>query len=255
MDNRLLTKLLDVPALLAQSQTLEEGLSDLARMTAQFLKAGRCSVMLLTAGDDETVPSLHVCSHFGDLPDDAYRHAVPLDQGIAGYVLRTRQPLLIEDISRSAFSDSAWQSPATNPSLLSSPIQVATEVIGVINLSKPLDRGCFSRNDLQLLKVFSFVVGQAIQVFQLQKLAESHLLQMAEVLRRREAGGPGIHPISPDPFRLTKMVAKSFYRELSAAGFGQNDIIAIASEVLSQLNESITKHRIRMDRERARSDT
>lgn len=256
MDSHFFDSLLNAATLLSQRRTLEEGLRDLARMTAHVLEAQRCSVMLVDEADEETGSSLRVCSHFGDLPLAAYHQFMPLDRGVAGYVLSTKQPLLIEDIHQSQFAGTTRRDPGGSPSLVSSPIQVATEVIGVINLSGPLGRTCFSTKDLDLLKVFSLVVGQSIHVFQLQKLAESRLLQMAEILRQRErTRGPGVHPISPDPFRLTKMVAKSFYLELSAAGFGQNDIISVASEVLAQLNETIEKHRARMKREGARGDT
>lgn len=261
MDNPWFDTLLDAATLLAHRGTLEEGLRDLAQMTARSLAAARCSVMLVherdgeeeEEGDGVAGPQLRVCSHFGDLPPDAYQQGMPLDQGVAGHVLRTGQPLLIEDIHQSQFAACARQDPGASPCLLSSPIAVGAEVIGVINLSGPRGRSCFSPRDLDLLQVFSLVVGQSIQVFQLQRLAESRLLQMAEILRQREkARGRGVHPISPDPLRLTKIVAKNFYRELSTAGFGPNDIIAVASEVLTLLNDNITKHRSRMERERVR---
>jgi len=259
LDNPWFDTLLDAATLLAHPGTLEEGLRDLAQMTARSLAASRCSVMLVHEKDGEgedAGPRLRVCSHFGDLPPDAYQHGAPLDQGVASHVLRTGQPLLIKDIHQSPFAASARQDPGASPCLLAAPIEVGGEVIGVINLSGALKRTGFGVEDLDLIKVFSLVIGQAIHVFQLQKLAESHLLQMAEILRQREAkAGRGVHPISPDPSRLTKMVAKNFYRELSAAGFGPNDIIAVASEVLTQLNESIAKHRTRRERERSRAQT
>ena len=255
LNNQFLTKLLNVPVLLDHPQSLEEGLRDLARTTAQILNAKRCSVMLFDPGDEEVPAGLRVCSHFGDLPAAAYAHTMPLDEGIAGYVFRSGEPVLIEDVYRSGFAANAHQEPTTSPSLLASPIKIANEVIGVINLSRPLNRARFSKHDLELLEIFSLVVGLAIQVFQLQKLAESHLLQMAEVLRRREETQTTPQPISPDPSRLTKMVAKNFYRELSAAGFGQKDIIAVATQVLAQLSDNISKHRTRMEREQARGET
>jgi len=259
LDNPWFDTLLDAATLLAHRGTLEEGLRDLAQLTADSLAAARCSVMLVherdgeEEGDGAAGPQLRVCSHFGDLPPDAYHMGAPQDQGVASHVLHTGRPLLIEDIHQSQFAASARQDPGASACLLSSPIAVGAEVIGVINLSGPRGRSCFSPRDLDLLQVFSLVVGQSIQVFQLQRLAESRLLQMAELLRQREkARGRGVHPISPDPLRLTKMVAKNFYRELSTAGFGQNDIIAVASEVLTLLNDNITKHRSRMERERDR---
>lgn len=246
MDHRFVAELIDVSTLIQQEQTLEDGLRDLARMTAQSLGANRCSVMLMTKEDDARKIKLY--SHYGDMPEDAYADAVPLDQGIAGYVASTGESLIIEDIACSRFAPLARNVAHKCPSLMSAPIRVAQVIIGAINLSEPMSGLPFTGRDGELLDVLALFVGKSIQVFQLQKLAESRVLQMAEVLRRREDSGPETAPICPDPARIAKLVAKNFYRELAAAGFGPNAIIAVSSQVLSELNENLQRHRSRRAR-------
>ena len=73
------------------------------------------------------------------------------------------------------------------------------------------------------------------------------LLQMAALLERREQEGGAKQPISPDPAKLAKIVAKGFYRELALAGFGPEAIISVASEVLGLLNENLGRHRSRIE--------
>ena len=248
MEHRFVDQLIDLETLIEREQTLEDGLHDLARMTAHSLNASRCSVMLLIEDEEET--RLRVCSHIGDLPADAYANAVPLDAGIAGHVASTGQALLVEDIVHSPYARLARQDPGRGPSLMSAPIKVADRVIGVINVSEHRDAAPFGDRDLSLLEVLSLFVGKSIQAFQLQRLAESRVLQMAEVLRQRESAGGESKRICPDPSRLAKLVAKNLYRELAAAGFGPSAIIAVSSQVLSELNDNLKRHRQRLDRRR-----
>lgn len=252
MDQRFITQLIEISTLIQSEETLEDGLKNLARMTAQSIGAHRCSVMLLQEEDGER--KLRVCSHFGDLPQEAYAQPVALDRGIAGHVASTGEALLIDDIADSPLAKLARRAGEIPPSLMSAPIRVAEQTIGVINVSEPSGGGKFALRDLDLLLVFALFVGKSIQVFELQKLATSRVLQMAQVLDLRESQGSGQQAICPDPVRLAKLVAKNFYRELAAAGFGPNAIIAVSSEVLSELNENLVRHRSRLKRQQGGSE-
>jgi signal transduction protein with GAF and PtsI domain len=251
LDERFIAQLIDIGTLIERRQTLEEGLRDLAALTAQSLGAARCSVMLLMEADDPGGPRLRVYSHFGNLPKEAYASPVDMESSIAGGVAMTGEPLLTNHVGDSSLADLADQGEAGGDSLMSAPIVVAGHTIGVMNVSQPTGGRSFTEQDLDLFKVFSMFVAKSIHVFQLQKLSESRVLQMSQVLQQRDRGQGAKRPISPDPQRLAKMVAKNFYRELSLAGFGPNAIIAVASEVLGQLNETISKHRSRMERRRS----
>ena len=52
--------------------------------------------------------------------------------------------------------------------------------------------------------------------------------------------------IHPNPTLLAKLVAKSFFRELTKSGFGPNQIIEIATEVLNLLHNTLNKHKQRL---------
>jgi GAF domain-containing protein len=247
LNTRFVAQLIDLSSLIQQHGTLEDGIRQIAELAAQTLGVGRCSVMLTTRADGAQTPQLRVVSHFGDLPSAAYETSFSLHSGLAGLTVSSGDVLLVNNIETSAFASLARNGADARGNLMCAPIRVADRIIGVINVSQPEPDRPFDEQDLELLKVFSLFLGQAIHVFQLQRLSESRLLQMAEVLNTRsEQASTG--PISPDPSRLAKVVAKNFYRELSLAGFGANAIITVASEVLGLLNENLAKHRSRLKR-------
>jgi GAF domain-containing protein len=247
MDQCFVAQLIEAGALIEQRPTLEDGLRDLAELAARSLGAGRCSVMLRSQAEGSGSAALKVCSHYGDLPEAAYREVVSIDSSISGRVLSGGQPLLINDVKRSALAALARQGDETGDSMMSAPIAVSEWAIGVINVSQPSGGRHFTKQDLGLLKVFAAFIGKSIQVFHLQKLSESRLMQMAALLERREQEGGPKQPISPDPAKLAKIVAKGFYRELALAGFGPEAIIAVATEVLGLLNENLSRHRSRIE--------
>jgi GAF domain-containing protein len=251
LDSDYLIKLVGSPQLLEHHRTLEDGLSELARRSADLLRVQRCSIMLLAPTDEGEEPRLQIYSHHGDLPGSALHDAVPLRQGIAGHVLSTGEPLFLEDVRESEFAHLARGEGHLSPSLLCAPIRISGDPVGVINVSDPLPGQRLRRDDLELLEVFAMIVGQSIHTYQLQRIVESRVLQMAALQEQREQSGSAARPISPDPARLAKLVAKNFFRELTNAGFGPNAVIAVASEVLSMLNETLARHKERRERESA----
>jgi len=244
-----LIELIGSSHLLEQHKTLEEGLGELARLSANLLKVQRCSVMLLTPAEEEDEPGLRVYSCHGGLPAAALRYSMPLSQGISGHVVRTGKPLFLADVGESKLANLARSEGYMDPSLICAPIRVADDLIGVINISDPQPGRRLTHDDLKLVEVFAMFIGQSIHTFQLQRLVESRVLQMAVLQEQRERSGEFGKPISPDPARLAKLVAKNFFRELTNAGFGPNAVISVASEVLSMLNGTLAKHKERRERE------
>ncbi len=236
--------------IIEQRRSLEEGLTELAQEAAGMLRVGRCSITLLTDSENSATPKLQVFSYYGSLPDAALQARQPADQGIAGAVIQRREPLLIRDIRKSEFADAARQPDDNhNTSFICAPLFVSEQVVGVISASEPAKGKPFTEQDLGILKVFAAFIGKSIHVFQLQKLSTSHLLQMIVAADQREQIQAGNHPIAPDPARLAKLIAKTWYRELAEAGFGTQDIISVTSEVLSLLNDNLDRHRKRLEQE------
>jgi GAF domain-containing protein len=249
MKSDYLNELIGASRLLEHHKNLEEGLGELAGLSAGVLKVQRCSVMLLSPGDDGEEPKLRVYSHYGPIPSAALQDPMPLDDGIAGHVLRTAKSLFLADVGASGLASLARRAGHSAPSLICAPIRIADDPIGVINISDPQPGRELTRDDLELVEVFAMFIGQAIHTFQLQRLVESRVLQMALLQEERQRSSAPGKPISPDPARLAKLVAKNFFRELTEAGFGPNAVIAVASEVLSLLNGTLARHKERRERE------
>lgn len=244
VDTQFLGKLIDSSQLIEQHANLEEGMTDLARMIAELVGTDRCSIMLLSEpleGCQE--PQLRIFAYFGPMPSEALRASINVSKSIAGHVLKTGEPLLVTDIAQSPFAPLARYPDGGNPSLISVPIEVASHPVGVMNVKGPSAGPGLTQRDLELIRIFALFVGKSIQTFQLQKLAESRILQMAILRERQDSDGSATSkPIAPNPAKIAKLVAKSLYRELTGAGFGPNDVIAVTSEVLSLLHQHFKHH-------------
>jgi GAF domain-containing protein len=237
-------KIVDITSVLEEQPNLEEGLREVAALTAQMLKTRRCSIMLLAETDvpESQGACLKVFTHYGNLPASAYAEATPLNQGIAGYVAATGTPLLIEDITKSEFASAARYPDAENKSLMSAPIFSGEQAIGTINVSSLIEKACFDGSDLEVLQLFALFVGKSIHIAQLQTILRSRFIQMAVLSDFAERQVTASVALNPNPTKLAKIVAKSFFRELMQAGFSANQIIEIATEVLNLLQNSLSKY-------------
>ena len=243
-------KLLDVCNLLETSSKLEDSLQEIASVSADTLQAKRCSIMLISKVEDQTKEEsyIQVLNHYGNLPNSAYEEVTKLNHGIAGYVALTGQAILTEDIRKSAFADAARYPQTENPSLISVPIMMAKEIIGVINVSGKINKACFDEEDLKLLKLFAHYASKSFHVAQLQAMLKSRFVEIAVVRELEEKQAEESISVNPDPTRFSKLVAKSFFRELTRAGLGPNQIITIATEVLNLLQNTLDKHKQRINK-------
>ncbi|MEA5509246.1 GAF domain-containing protein [Crocosphaera sp. UHCC 0190] len=254
-DPNFIFRLVGISNLLEEPNNFEDSLQEVANLTAQILKTRRCSIMLLA--DDEDISrldsSLRVFIHYGNLPPSAYQEITPLNEGIAGYVAATGKALLIEDIQQSQFASVArFLYDDDNKSLISAPIILSKRVVGVINVSSPLTRKSFNQEDLKLMETFALFVGKSLQISQLQTILRSKFVELAVVRDLVEQEIPETMTIHPNPSKLAKIVAKSFFKELTQAGFTVNQIISIATEVLNLLQEHLarlTRHKKRLERD------
>ena len=248
---RSILQFINAANLLEKQDNLEDSLREVASLTAQILKTRRCSVMLLSEPDelDRGEPYLQVFAHHGNLPQEAYGKVTRLNEGIAGYVAATAKSLLIEDITQSQFASAARYPEKDNRSLMSAPILLGKQVIGTLNVSHPMDKTSFEGEDLEILEVFALFVGKSIHIAQLQGIMRSQFVEMAVVRDLEERNVSESMVIHPNPTKVAKIVAKSFFRELTKAGFGPNQIIEIATEVLNLLQKNLNKFKKRITRD------
>lgn len=242
-----LSKLGDLSDFLEHPGTLEENLAELAAMTARILNAESCSIMLLGEADEEA--RLRVAASFGPLPEAAFQEAAKVGEGIAGHVVRTGQALLVDDIDQSPFAAQARHPRDPRKSMLVSPIPINRRIIGVVNATQPTHERPFGPDDLNLLNIVALFVGKSIQVIQLQNVLGSRLAQIALAQEEgSQASGGVFGDAVQNPDQMAKIVAKSFYAEMTRAGFSPNHIINAASEIISLLSKSLQKHRSRITR-------
>lgn len=127
--------------------------------------------------------------------------------------------------------------------VVATPILVGKETAGALLAALPEERSETS-GGLLLLQVLALLVGCSLEGARLQLLLQSRLLHL---------GVPGGHSRSPgapcpDPDKLARLVAKSFYQEMTRAGFTPENIIDAATEILSQLGKRVKRHSRRRTR-------
>lgn len=227
---------------------LDDNLQQLAKTAAHILNAENSSIMLIKEGDEGAV-QLTVRANFGDLPNQAYQESIKAGEGISGSVFTEGKSLLIEDIQKSSFSSIAKRSKDPRKSMISSPILVNGQIIGVININGPKFKRPFNLDDLNLLDIVALFVGKSIQVIQLQSVLNSRFAQIALAQETDKTIGHVLISAAQNPDQMAKIVAKSFYREMAKAGFGPNQIISAASEIISQLSSNLNKHTKRLKKD------
>ncbi len=242
-----LLQLHDLASFLDTQGNLELSLGQLAEMAAKILNAEHCSIMLLDEEEKDEL-KLRVFGNFGGLPDAAFKQITKKGEGISGHVLATGQPLLVEDIEKSEFATVARRLSAGSKSLISAPIVLRRNIVGVINVSDPKSKRPFNLDDLHLLDVVALFVGKSVQVAQLQSILNSRFAQIALAQEANNAIGDAMAFVSDNPNQLAKILAKSFFKEMSKAGFSSTQIIHAASEIINQLNSNLSKHSKRLER-------
>jgi diguanylate cyclase (GGDEF)-like protein len=175
LSNRLqeISTLLDAGRAVNSALDLEQVLDAILRGAVELLPAAAGSIMLLdTAEGAETLRV--VATHGSAAPLGA---VLPVGDGIAGHVARTREPLLIQgSASPSVFPGYQPRSDAAT-SALCIPLIERGELLGVLNVTAPEGRE-FSEYDLRAVSLFAEHAAAAIAK---AHLYEAHRQQAAEL--------------------------------------------------------------------------
>jgi len=104
----------------------------------------------------------------------------------------------------------------------------------VINAANGAGAPAFDDAALALLETTALFVGQALQLRQLRHLLGSRFAQQA-VQGEKEEGRLAYR----NPDEVARILARSFFRELTRAGFGSAQVVAAATELIGQLNRDL----------------
>lgn len=224
----------------------ERAFSGLMDTVADIFSAGRVSLMLVDSvgslGQKLRLVALH-----GELPETAWNERSEESQSIAAQVLASRQSLVVNDINVSAMKVMRRHSdePA---SFMACPIPVSGIYAGVLNISKRENGQPFSEQDLAIAEFAAILVGRAIELGRLQGMLNSSFAKMALVLEEVSNSRSFMDLSVQEPQRMAKILAKTFYREMSRCGLSANQIIHVASEIISEMTNSMVRHQRRQKR-------
>ncbi|WP_207061017.1 GAF domain-containing protein [Motiliproteus sp. SC1-56] len=239
-------ELIDLSSFLDRQESLESSLKELTTMVARLLRVKNCSIMLLKrdAVDASSQPRLRVLAHHGYLPEEAYQEATKLSEGISGSVASTGEPLLIAEIRHSPHAIAARRPvQAGDDGFISCPLMINDEVVGVLNVSTPVDGRTLSESDLETVSVIAVMVSKSIQVFQLQHLLRSNFVQLALARESHLSPQCTLGEITRNGDRMAKTLAKSFFKEMQNTGFGSDHIVKAATEIISLISSDLADKR------------
>lgn len=181
-------------------QSNDDLLKSIVETAARIFNAAAASIMLV----NEVEKVLEFKVAFGKSNIDLVGTKIPMDKGIAGYVVMTGQPLTISNVRQDprfnqAFAESTGYIPS---SILATPLLVDDRVIGVMEVLDKINAPSFGLQDMELLSLFANQAALAIDQSQriaqinealitgLKRLAnENGLIQFAELLATLEQDG------------------------------------------------------------------
>ena len=152
---------------------------------------------------------------------------------ISGWVLKYRQPLLIENLaSDDRFRVSAEEAEKIR-TVLCVPIMFKSELLGVMIMANKRSGGSFGKDDLRLLTIMSAQSGQLIRNSQMQveiigKKRLEHELQLArEIQKKLLPENLPLHPgLEIAPFFRPHISVSGDYYDFFALGENRLGIIA-----------------------------
>jgi len=231
----LLPRLQALAAHVAGRRQIEADLPALAADAARLFAAESCSIMLLkdTRRGAAVRLRLAACSH--PPPEAALGNGPGPSEGLAAKVAASGQALLIEDIAR---SEHAHLSRDGSGSCICAPLLVAGRVWGILHLSRPSP---FSPEDLALACHTALLLGMGLELERMQGLLRSRFTHHA--MAAELVGHPDLDAahLTADTQRMARILGKTFFRELRAAGYGSDHILTAATEVIGELGRDIGK--------------
>lgn len=161
-------------------EDLHEMLQLIVRMIAEMLSAKIVSLMLLDTNRSELF--IKVSYGLEDWIVDQTR--VKIGEGIAGKVAQTGTPLLIDNIEQNEVYTSLNNPQYETMSLLSVPLFVNKQVVGVINVNNKISGERFDQDDMNLLISFSERMSRALERVRRKEDSHAFLEDTIEAFRK-----------------------------------------------------------------------
>ena len=150
-------------------------LSRSIELIAEVLDAKKVSLMLLSRDGKELV----MAKSNWILPSNIANIRQPLDQGLAGQVVRGGTPLLVEDAAKDTGDKiNEFTRQYESSSFIVTPLLCGRRVIGVITANDKNDKKPFTQGDLAILNTFANQMSMAVANVFMMKRTEREKLKL-----------------------------------------------------------------------------
>jgi Nif-specific regulatory protein len=146
---------------MCSSLELPELLHELLALVMHACNTENGSLILI---DDKT-SELEFVAVIGESHDHLLNHRISLDTGLVGHVIKTREPLLVEDVHTSK----QWSSSIDErldfqtSSLMCTPLIIEDDIVGAIEVVNHVHDAAFDFNDLNILHVAARMAAQVLE--------------------------------------------------------------------------------------------
>lgn len=179
-----------VQALEAAGKTIlpgssDELLSSIVEAAARIFGAAAASILLVNEADG----TLEFKVAYGAGSEGLVGVRIPLNQGIAGYVAMSGQPIAISDVAQDArFNRDFAKSTGYVPrSILATPLLAGERVLGVMEVLDKINAPAFGMQDMELLGLFARQAALAIdQAQSIENLGNAMLLSLKRLAASSE---------------------------------------------------------------------
>ena len=175
-----LEKMIEVSRALRSAFDLDSLLQEIIRAIVELAECEKSSILLLDRDSGE----LHFVAVSGTEFDDVKDIAVPRQGSIAGAIVETRKPVVVNQAQGDPrhFAQVDRDTGNVTRSLIGVPLEIGGRVIGVLEAVNKRDDGEFDQEDVETLLMFAAQAAAAIETTRLieeqrQRLSEVLLLQ------------------------------------------------------------------------------
>ncbi len=127
----------------------------LLALVGDDMQAQRCSLMLRSPEPDY----LYLAAARGVAPNVSEGMRIRIGEGVAGRVAASREPLLVQDVRDATQHPLLRDQYFTTGSFISFPLVYHGELVGVINLTNRAQRGVYSEEDVERVRLLGLVIS------------------------------------------------------------------------------------------------
>jgi putative methionine-R-sulfoxide reductase with GAF domain len=139
----------------AEAQDARQLVDGLLALVGDDMQAQRCSLLLRAPEPDV----LYLAAARGLAPHVVHGARVTLGEGVAGKVAASRQPLLVQDVEEAHAHPLLRDQYFTTGSFISFPLEYHGDLVGVVNLTNRAQRGVFSEEDVERVRLLALVIS------------------------------------------------------------------------------------------------